>query len=77
LRSRERIRDRLRFEIRLLFVPGAGDLARWRWPDVLLPLLALARPFRLAWGVLAHGSRDRRLTLSPEGEKLSAKATGS
>jgi len=77
LRSRERIRDRLRFVGRLLFVPGAGDLDRWRLPAALLPLLALARPFRLAWGVLAHGSRDRRLTLLPEGEKLSAKATGS
>lgn len=75
LRSRERILDRLRFVVRLLFVPGAGDLDRWRLPDALLPLLALARPFRLAWGVLVRGSRDRRLTLLPEGEKLSAKAT--
>lgn len=55
--TRERMRDRVRFLSRLLFVPGAMELTRWVLPDVFYPLYSCARPLRLAWDSLRGRSR--------------------
>lgn len=65
LQTRERLRDRVRFVSRLLFVPGAFELDAWPLPGWLYPLHSLVRPFRLAWDVLVRRGRPRRLTAWP------------
>ena len=77
LRTRERMRDRFRFLSRLLFVPGAFDLAAMPLPNVLYSLHSLARPVRLAWNVAVRRGRSRRLTVRPAGERLTDNAKGS
>ncbi len=74
LQTRERARDRLRFGQRLLFVPGAFELAALPLPGVLYPVHSLLRPFRLAWDVLVRKGRQRRLTIQPTGGKLMGNA---
>ena len=69
LQTRERWRDRFRFVSRLLFVPGAFDLAAWPLPGVLYPLHALVRPVRLTWDLLVRKGRHRRLTVLPADER--------
>lgn len=46
--TRERFRDRCRFAVRLLFVPGAMDLKVFSLPDAWYPLYSCLRPIRLA-----------------------------
>ena len=72
LRTRERLRDRWRFARRLLFVPGAYEFTRWDWPRALWPLVALARPFRLAWTVAVRGGRSIRLTVPAPDAKVAS-----
>lgn len=64
-RTRERLRDRVRFLRRLLCVPGAYEFTRWNWPRALQPFYALVRPLRLAWTVVGRGGRAIRLTVPP------------
>lgn len=74
LQTRERLRDRFRFLSRLLFVPGAYELAAWPLPGVLQPLHALMRPGRLAWDLLVRKGRHRRLTVRSADEKVRGEA---
>ena len=76
LQTRERLRDRLRYVLRMLFVPGAFDLAAVRLPGVLHPLHSLLRPVRLAWDVLARKGRPRRLTVRAADGKVANNAKG-
>ena len=75
-RTRERAGDRFRFLSRLLFVPGAFELASMPLPGVLNPLHSLVRPFRLAWDVAVRRGRSRRLTARPTSGKLTDDAKG-
>ena len=76
LRTRERLRDRLRFVSRTLFVPGAFELAALRLPGVLYPLHSLVRPVRLAWDLFVRNGRSRRLTVRAADEKVATNAKG-
>ena len=76
LQTRERLRDRFRFLSRLLFVPGAFELAAWPLPGVLQPLHALMRPGRLAWDLLVRKGRHRRLTVRTADKIVAHKAKG-
>lgn len=70
LQTRDRMRDRVRFMLRLMFVPGAFELDAVRLPGILYPLHSLMRPFRLAWDVLVRQGRHRRLTVRSADGKL-------
>lgn len=76
LQTRERLRDRLRFLVRLLFVPGAFEFAALPLPGALFPLYSLGRPLRLAWDVLVRKGRHRRLAVRPAVAKGAVHATG-
>ena len=76
LRTRERLRDRLRFVSRTLFVPGAFELAALRLPGVLYPLHSLVRPVRLAWDLFVRKGRSRRLTVRAADGKVATNAKG-
>lgn len=69
-RTRERMRDRIRFCARLLFVPGPYDLHALPLPGFLYPLHSLVRPVRLLWSA-ATRAPDRRLTVPAADAKLS------
>lgn len=70
LQTRDRMRDRVRFTLRLMFVPGAFDLDAVRLPGILYPLHSLVRPFRLTWDVLVRRGKYRRLTVRSADGKL-------
>lgn len=76
LQTRERLRDRLRYVSRLLFVPGVFELDAWPLPGVLYPLHSLVRPVRLAWDLLVRKGRPRRLTVRAADEKVADNAKG-
>lgn len=61
LLTRERMRDRWRYAVQVLFVPGAMDLHQVALPDVCYPVYSILRPVRLAWTAWQGGSR--RITL--------------
>ncbi len=51
-RTRERLRDRLRFISRLLFIPSITDIHDFKLPPALFPIYALIRPVRLIRDIL-------------------------
>ena len=55
--TRERLRDRWRLALRVLFVPGAMDYHQVVLPEVCHPLYCLLRPIRLAWMTWCGGKR--------------------
>ncbi len=60
--TRERMRDRWRFAMRVVFVPGAMDLHQVTLPELCYPFYSILRPFRLAW--MAWRGGNRRITLA-------------
>ncbi len=55
--SRERWRDRWRFVLRVLFIPGVADFAPGRRGHLMQ---MACRPFRLAWNMIGRGRRPGR-----------------
>lgn len=56
-RTRETFRDRLRFVVRLLFVPSITDIEDFHIPAILFPAYSLLRPFRLIRDVLKRSNK--------------------
>jgi hypothetical protein len=64
LRSRERIRDHARYWLMWLFTPSRSDWLPFRQPIPILPLLWLARPFRLVFVKGAPGLLRKKVNRS-------------
>jgi hypothetical protein len=66
---RERMRDRLRFLLRLTFAPGPGEWAMLRLPRALTPLYRIVRLYRLAIraGKMAAGKTAKARAKMPSG----------
>lgn len=62
LRTRERVRDRVRFVMRLILTPTETEWSLIRLPAWLFPLYRLVRVFRLIGKLVAKGHQLRRAT---------------